>query len=358
MKKLKVATILLSVCLLSSCGCSTNENGGIPEHAHYWNDPVWSWNEDNTEAKATFECSVYNHYHVEVAKKSDNQIKIETVIEADHYQDGEDSYVAEVLFNGAYYRSPAHIVKTYKSEHVFNEFGVCEKDEEYRYPENEIEYDFDPYYYESRFQGTVEIGDKLKKAGDVVYYKWHVQTKNHSISITELKGLEEDEFKLAALFGDTFQELEAYDYNHIEANNVYLRIEAKNDKDHPSFVIREDHHLNDVNFCPYCETYYGTRMIPGGVAWVGLKEGEKLYFRCQTWPGRTHRLTSGEKLAGHADWFSFFYQDKYHEPHPYNLSDPFPDIWAGEEEAGFYYIYGYVSSQVTGTGTFIIDYND
>ena len=375
MKKLITMTLLMSITLLASCGGSSNEckqpttpcdcssckdeeESDIPEHVHYWGDPTWSWNEDNTEAKATFECSAYEHHHVEIAKKSEGQIKVDTVIEADHYQDGEDDYTAEVLFNGAFYRSPVHHVKTYQSEHVFNEFGVCEKDEEFLYPENEIEYDFDPYYYDRRFQGTVEIGDKLKKAGDVVFYKWHVQQQDHSISITELNGLEEDEFALAALIHGTFQELETYDYNHIEANNVFIRITAKNDKNNPSFVIREDHHLNEVNVCPYCGTYYGLSLIPGGVAWFGMTEGEKTFLRCQAWPGCTYRLTIGEKLTGHESDISFYTVDKYFDPHPYNLSDEYPeDPWKDEEVGRLTYIYIVINATVTGTGTMIIDQN-
>ncbi len=376
MKKSNIAFVLASVCMLASCGSAPKEcpqstssvtptsgsvdpvDPSIPTHTHYWKDPVWSWSEDNSEAVATFECSVYHHTHTEVAKKSENKIHIETVIEADHYQDGEDSYVAEVFFNGAFYRSPSHAVKTYQSAHVFNEFGVCEKDEEFLYKDNEIHYDFDPYYYDDRFQGTVEIGEKLKKAGDTVIYKWHVQCEKHSISLTDLNGLEEDEFTLMALFDEGFHELETYDYQHIEANNVYIRIIAKNDKDNPSFVIREDHHLNDVNICHYCYTYYGISMIPGGVAWLGLTEGKKTFLRCQAWPGNTYRLTIGEKLTGHEDWIKFYYVDKYFDPHPYNLSDEFPpDPWEDDETGHFTYIYIVIDSSVTGTGTMIIDQN-
>ena len=359
MKKLNITMVVMSVCFFSSCSCSTSKGSqepSIPAHTHYWNDPVWSWNEDNTEARATFECSTYKHYHVETAKKSDDQIKIETVIKADHYQDGEDAYIGEVLFNGAYYRSPVHYVKTYKSEHVFNEYGVCEEDEEFLYPENEIEYDFEPYYYNRQLEAKVDLTGKLKKAGDVVYYKWPVQYRGHAIRLSDLTDLEEDEITLTAKTFGVFEELETYDYHHLQGNNVFIRVTAKNDKTNPSFVFHEDHNLNEVNLCPHCETYYGIRLIPGQVARFDMTAGEKSYLRCQAWPGCKYRLTIGEKLTGHEDDFSFYTVDKYFDPHPYSLSDEYPeDPWKDEEYGRFTYIYVVINATVSGDASLIID---
>ena len=58
MKKLNITMVVMSVCFFSSCSCSTSKGSqepSIPAHTHYWNDPVWSWNEDNTEAKEQLE---------------------------------------------------------------------------------------------------------------------------------------------------------------------------------------------------------------------------------------------------------------------------------------------------------------
>jgi len=65
----------------------------VPEHVHTYGDPVWTWNEDLTEAKATFTC-VDNDDTQEVVAEISSEVTTEPTEEAE----GVKTFTAKVTF--------------------------------------------------------------------------------------------------------------------------------------------------------------------------------------------------------------------------------------------------------------------
>lgn len=331
----------------------------IPEHAHVWCDPEWSWSEDNKTAVATFKCSVYEHYHKIEAKLDDEEININRVKDPDHYEDGVDEYVAFVTFNNSLYYSPSHYVVLPKGEHEFNEFGVCEKDGEYKYPENKIQADGDWYYDHKEYKCDVEIGEQLKEVGDVVYYAYKMEYSGHKIRFENLVGLEEDEFSFGILrYEDVFWETYTYEFDSVKCGFgecLFIKIEAKTAKTNPSFTIYEDHVINEAGMCPHCYRHFGGYLVHNqmGITF-DFEAGETYYFRWQAWPGERFYVFYQNSLAGHESEFKYYSLDRNCNPVPYNPAEPFPDDpWEDDEEGHLLYVYGVFKPQTSGNNGYI-----
>ena len=71
----------------------------IPALGHAWGEPVWTWNEDFSEATATFTCE-HDETHAEtvIANAKDGGIVSDEDIVADKYEEVKKPYTATVLF--------------------------------------------------------------------------------------------------------------------------------------------------------------------------------------------------------------------------------------------------------------------
>ena len=391
MQKLKLLLLPLCALLVIGCSCSSNnkepsyepehsessetsestdhsessepsessEHEVIPEHDHMWSAPEWSWSEDNKTAVATFKCSVYEHYHKIEAKLDNDEIEIKHTKEPDHYEDGLDEYIASVTFNNSLYFSPSHFVVVAQGTHDFNDFGVCEKDGEYKYPDNKIQADGDWYYDHGEYKAIAEIGNQLKEVGNVVYYAYKMECSRHKIKIENLVELTEDEFSFGILREeDWFYEVDSSDFDSLNVGfgeYLFMKIEAKTAKTNPSFTVYEEHTLTEINLCPHCHKYYGGYLVHNQMGITFDFEAGKTYtFRWQAWPGQRFYVFYQNSLAGHESEFSYYSIDINSLPVPYNPADPFPDDPFPEDGWGhLLYVYAVFKPQTSGENGYI-----
>ena len=334
-----------------------------PEHDHYWEAPIWSWSEDNQTARAKFECSVYNHYHIETATVEDDQIEIENIKEADHYEDGLDKYVATVTFSGATYTSPDHFVVINQGQHEFNEYGICLADGEFLYEEtNELDYDFKWMQMYGEYKAEVNVdSEDYVAVGDKIIFKFHLDHKGHEIKLRDLVNITVDDITIGYVWYEDFYEVKyteyyEYTFEDFPSNNVFAIVDKNSEQTNRSFSIVECHTCNKIGVCEDCYRYLGSYFGTTQPITFSFTAGKVINFRFQAWPGRKYFVFFQRDLEGHEDEFEIYSVDQYFNPVPYDLNDPFPEDPFPEDGWGhILYVYMIFTPTTSGTGYLAVD---